>query len=217
MKTGLRRRMCRFCYFPIVGIRGTTPSRHQRPSSNSPKSLRSNASRRGRSTGGVCPGLMRRFGGGGLHIRLDVAGALPDDLRVGEIALPPQEWESIIQVGAATRVCDRQETVHLGPHMLAFGRLASKLLIWLTAIAMPLQAGWARDCGCASTFRSELVTSPAPASLGCCCGVAAPKRTCCAAKASCCTASKSRQACCSDPAQACQPTGCQCGPSCRCG
>ena len=97
--------------------------------------------------------------------------------------------------------------------MITFGRLISKLLIWLTAIAMPLQVGWASDCGCASSPQGEKAVSSSPAPLGCCCMARASTPACRATKTTCCKASESRSTCCSRVAEA---SGCQCGPSCRC-
>lgn len=94
--------------------------------------------------------------------------------------------------------------------MHAFGRLVSKLLIWLTAIAMPLQAGWAADCGCAIAQPRVAAASNSTVPVGCCC--CAPVQT----SAACCEASKPKRSCCSHAATPDAHLGCQCGPDCRC-
>ena len=58
------------------------------------------------------------------------------------------------------------------------GRLAPKLLIWLTAIAMPLQAGWATARACSSATMPAAATSSSPAQ-GCHCEAPTPKQSCC--------------------------------------
>ena len=99
--------------------------------------------------------------------------------------------------------------------MDAFGRLVSKLLIWLTAIAMPLQAGWAADCGCATAQHRASVASCSSAGC-CCCTRARASAACCKSLAACCKASKPKRLCCSRAAESDAHVGCQCGPNCRC-
>ena len=98
--------------------------------------------------------------------------------------------------------------------MIALGRLASKLLICLTAAAMPFQAGWASDCGCPSALEGESASN-ATAPLACC-QAATARPACCEMKATCSNASKSRPTCCCRTVGEGRPGGCQCGPSCHC-
>ncbi len=113
-------------------------------------------------------------------------------------------------IGSGCRYQFRKPTnFHVGLSMQFIGRPASRLLIWLTAVAMPFQAGWALECGCASAARREATTSFAPAPLGCCCGAAA-------SETSCCKASQPQPTCCGRGSDSERSGGCQCGPTCRC-
>ncbi len=94
--------------------------------------------------------------------------------------------------------------------MFFLGRFASKLTIWLTALAMPLQAGWVSACGCSSASESVVsATSPAPNPPGHCCRAAT-------SKTSCCETSKPQPTCCGSFSEPDQQAGCQCGAACRC-
>ena len=88
-------------------------------------------------------------------------------------------------------------------------RIASKLLIWLTAILMPFQAGWATNCGCCSAKEPAEATASGPIPTSCCCKPATPKPTCCEGSAP-------QRTCCKRTSDRDQAVGCQCGPNCQC-
>lgn len=94
--------------------------------------------------------------------------------------------------------------------MFFLGRSVSNLLIWLTAFAMPFQAGWGWDCGCSSVPQPDVTTSPVVDPLGGCCRAAAGKPTCCNR-----VSDSGKQVCCSSEPVGCQG-GCQCGANCLC-
>jgi len=89
--------------------------------------------------------------------------------------------------------------------------ITSKLLIWLTAVAMPFQVGWAADCGCRSARDPAAAIAECPlVPAKCCFKAAAPQPTCC-------EESPPDRTCCAGGASlAGRETGCQCGPTCRC-
>lgn len=100
--------------------------------------------------------------------------------------------------------------------MHALGRIASKLFIWLTAIAMPLQTGWAAGCGCVSARDLDATVSNASVPMGCCCCTQPRTRACCERKSTCCQMGKPKRSCCDRVGEAKRCGGCQCGPNCHC-
>ena len=93
------------------------------------------------------------------------------------------------------------------------GKLASKLLVCLTAIAVPLQAAWVSSCACSSGAHETHPTaaaSPAPDAACGCCEVTTPKQSCCGED------DASQPTHCSKAAQPDRKTGCQCGAGCLC-
>ena len=92
--------------------------------------------------------------------------------------------------------------------MFHLGRIASKLLIWLTAVSMPFQAGWAMDCGCCRA-QEPLAIDAQSGSTKCCHRVAA-------ATAACCQRTASQRTCCHLVVASEMRTGCHCGLNCQC-
>ena len=92
------------------------------------------------------------------------------------------------------------------------GKLVSKLLVCLTAIAVPLQAGWVSSCACTSgthEIRPTAAASPAP-DAACSCEVTTPKRSCCGED------DTPQSTHCSKAVQPDRKVGCQCGAGCLC-
>lgn len=93
--------------------------------------------------------------------------------------------------------------------MFTSGTITSKLLIWLTAIAMPFQVGWAATCDCCPGDDGAAAVELQPISSSCCRKVADTEPTCCAK-------STSQRTCCKMVSNSDRRVGCECGPSCQC-
>jgi hypothetical protein len=89
------------------------------------------------------------------------------------------------------------------------GKIASKLLIWLTAVAMPFQAGWAAYCGCHSAQEPAAGAVSRLAEPRSCCRAAIPEAT----RSEGCVP---RQKCCIKRPVPGRGGGCHCGPICPC-
>ena len=92
--------------------------------------------------------------------------------------------------------------------MFYLGKIASKLLIWLTAVSMPFQAGWVMDCGCCRA-KEPLVIDAQSGPTTRCQKVAAATATCCQRKVS-------QRTCCHAMAASEMGTSCHCGANCQC-
>ncbi|QDV73791.1 hypothetical protein Spa11_19900 [Botrimarina mediterranea] len=118
--------------------------------------------------------------------------------------------------------------------------IAARTLVWLAAIAMPLQGVQTSACGCtnSSTQASNATHSGGPAR---CCGKpttgACPctgaelcrcgkDSSCCQPKASCCSTALPKcsgascchgRSCCSGGSEETSNNGCSCGDNCQCG
>ena len=93
--------------------------------------------------------------------------------------------------------------------MQRFEQTTSRLLIWLTAIAMPFQAGWSVNCGCCSANQPAAITAVESTPTSCCSKPAKSEFTCCEARAP-------QRICCTPERDPHQDLGCHCGPSCEC-
>jgi hypothetical protein len=93
--------------------------------------------------------------------------------------------------------------------MFTTHHLAVRLLIWLAAIATPLQGLPTATCGC-SDSRGSRDTSR-HAQCGCCSASAIHGKGCCSPQTE-----DNRSPCCS-PTEGHRRSSCQCGVNCRCG
>ena len=91
--------------------------------------------------------------------------------------------------------------------MFHSGRIATKLLIWLTAIALPFQTSLATQCGCSSVKGPVAATSSSLGASGCCTAAATPVSECC---------NKPQRSCCKASCGPDQDACCGCGLNCHC-
>ena len=94
------------------------------------------------------------------------------------------------------------------PPMHTFAAIGSKLLICLTALAMPFQASWAESCGCPVGEESpHAAAEPFPAN---CCSKEIE------AKPTCRSADSTMPTCCGAACEPNRDSCCGCGPECAC-
>lgn len=87
--------------------------------------------------------------------------------------------------------------------------VAASLVIWLTALTVPVQALPALSCGC-TTSNKSCCANGEQATSSCCSATNAGKRTCC------CTRKRATISCCRKAKLGAKNTVCKCGSACRC-